>query len=270
MTHGYLVPDGSLYGLAGSAEGDRLRDNFYAYLAGLGDMRLLWTPEVGDTTTSTSRDRHGVTVTYSKSIATWDDAGPLNQGSGLYAHFDGTDEEADTPDNSRYSFGDGAVDSPFTIVALVNPDTVNAVRSIFSKENSAAVEEYDFHMDANGYPSVRLQDESATAYIGREDQTALVAGAWVLLSFTYDGSGANTGIKIFRDSVRVDDADESSGTYVAMENTAALPVIGARYTTKEQFWDGGKAFVGLWAAELRVHTQWAIKERVNALYDLAL
>src|SRR3990167_9855746 len=91
----------------GTPEGDRVRDQFYHdLLAILGDTRLLWVPETGETTTSTDRSRNARTFTYSKSVATFDTASPLRQGSGLYVHFDGTDEEADVPDNDDFSFGD--------------------------------------------------------------------------------------------------------------------------------------------------------------------
>jgi len=45
---------------------------------------------------------------------------------------------------------------------------------------------------------------------------------------TYDGSGSASGIKIYVNGSRVDNADSNSGSYVAMENTSEPITIGSR------------------------------------------
>ena len=251
----------------GTPAGDERRDQFYHdLLAILGPTQLLWTPETGDTTTSTSRDRYGVTITYDATVASR--FSPL--GSLWALDFDGTDDEADTPDLARFSFGDGNADQPFSIVALVNPDTVAAGdRVLLAKENSAAAEEYRFQI-ATANPELVLTDESASAIISVIASTVSVVGTWTLVAATYDGSGSNMGLNIYTDGVSDISSRSASGTYVAMENTAALVHLGARYTTKETFLNGKMAFVALTGKALSPDENLAIKELVNAVADLSL
>ena len=54
----------------GTPAGDAQRDAFYhGLLALLGDVRLLWTPETGETTTSTDRSRNARVITYDATVA---------------------------------------------------------------------------------------------------------------------------------------------------------------------------------------------------------
>lgn len=255
---------------AGSPIGDQKRGEFEAWMLDLlGDSRSFWTPRIGDTTMSTDRSRRTQTWTYSKSIADWDDPGPIPLGSGLYLQFDGVDEELDTPDVAYLSFGDGAVDQGFSVGALINPDVNNAAMSIAVKASSATAEEWALELDSSGQPSLVLIDESESATIGRRDATA-IGTDWVLPVFTYDGSGASTGINGFVDAVLLDDADVNANTYVAMEDTAGVTSIGKRYSTQERFFNGGIAFVFVTAKVLDADDVWAMKAKVNSFYGLSL
>ena len=64
--------------------------------------------------------------------------------------------------------------------------------------------------------------------IGRQYSTALTSfqGTWIHLVATYDGSGSSTGLKIYLNGNRVDDTDDNSGSYIAMEPTRAPLEIG--------------------------------------------
>jgi hypothetical protein len=265
----------------GTPEGDRVRQNFIADLFGiLGDVRLLWLPGLGDTTTTTDKSRNARVFTYSESLASFDTP-PGTQGSGVAVTFNGTDEEADVPDNDDFSFGDGAVDQPFSIVALLEADdaTPTAIANILArwdKDTDGELREWRFFLTAtNGYPTLELYDESANAYIGRQDQTALTANTFTLLIATYDGSGASTGINIYVDAVVLDDADSASGSYVAMENLAdkvllAHGLSAAATPVAEEFWAGQMGLVALCAKELSTDEAWEIRELMNAFFDLSL
>ena len=64
----------SPYGVApvGSPMGDAVRDQFYHDLMDiLGDVRLLWVPQLGESTGSTDRSRNARTITYSKDVTTY-------------------------------------------------------------------------------------------------------------------------------------------------------------------------------------------------------
>ena len=237
-------------------------------LAVLGDCRLLWLPNLTDTTTSTDRSRHGGTVTWSESLAAYDTP-RARLGSGVAVAFNGTDEEGDVPDADRYSFGDGLADSPFSVLALVKPDANDALMTIVGKLSSATAEEWELGLSASGHPQLIMTDESASASLAGRDAVA-VGTDWVLLGGTYDGARAASGVRIYKDAANRTLTDDSSGTYTAMENTAALVHVGARYDTKERFLDGSIALVAVTAKELGASDMWAVKELVNSYFGLSL
>ncbi|MDP2662623.1 MAG: LamG-like jellyroll fold domain-containing protein [Dehalococcoidia bacterium] len=250
----------------GSSAGDQLRDAFYHDLLALfGDTRLLWTPETGETTTSTDRSRNARVFTYDATVA----ARYSRLGSLWALNFDGTDDEADTPDADGLSFGDGAVDQPMSIVALVKPDVNDAAMSILAKQNSDSVAEFRFNMTSSGHFLFQLNDADESNTIRGTFATALGTD-WILLSGTYDGSADSSGITLYKDGLGVLTARTGGGTYVAMENTAALVHLGARYTTKEFFFDGSMAFVALVARQVNADEQWAIAKLCESYYGLSL
>lgn len=230
-----------------------------------GDVRRLWIPKTGDTTTTTDSSLYGVTWTYDATVA----ARFQQLGSGWQLDFDGTDDEADTPDTGNQSFGDGANDAPLSIAVLCTPDVNNAAMTLLAKENSSSAEEWNFGLNASGHLVLTLTDESATATLLGTYATA-VGTAATLLGSSYDGSKAATGISNYKDGDAVTTAAGGSGTYIAMENTAALVHLGARYTTKAQFFNGKIAFAVLTAKFLTDEDHFALKELVNGYYDLTL
>ena len=175
------------------------------------------------------------------------------------------------------SFGDGVADQPFSIVALATPDAITNEMDLLAKwdetTGSQLREWRAFSTSTNGYPQFEMYDESANAYIGRADQTSLSTNTWALLAFTYDGSGASTGVRIYKDAARVDAADAASGTYTAMEDTASVASLAHKLGTggaAAGFWDGKMGLVALTAKELVQEEVWAIKTLVNSYFGLSL
>lgn len=247
---------------------DSIKETFKGQLLDvLGDPRLLYLFDASGTTI-TDKSRHARVATWSKEVSDFDDK-PFTQGWGIGVHLDGTDEEADIPDAANLSFGDGAVDEAFSVVALIKPDVNNATFTILSKLNSASVDEWEVWMDGNGYPVLELIDASSSASISRYDATAFGTDEGLLVT-TYDGSRAVTGINIYKDGVLIDDSDNSAGTYTAMEDTASLVRIGMRYATAERFFNGKMYLLALTAKELTIDEIWTLKELVNGYFDLSL
>lgn len=280
LHNGPIIRSPHSFPVPGTSAGIQARDLFISQMLSLGKCELFWLPKAGDTTTATDEALDARTITYSKDVSTFDTP-PAQLGSAIFVDFDGVDEEADTPDVDDLSFVSGGVDQPFTVMVLVNPDdgTPTANASLFSKldkDSDDEIREYTTLVTAtNGYPRIVLWDESAAANIGREDQTALTDATWVLLTFTYDGSAVNNGIKIFKNDVQVDDADSSTGSYLAMENTATKPQIGFTLSADsapvaEEFWAGGLAFVIVYRKELVAVEVEAAKSYVNTFLGLSL
>jgi hypothetical protein len=236
-------------------------------LAVLGDCRLLWVPSLTDTTTSPEASRYGATITWSKNLAAFDTP-PARLGAGVAVDFNGTDEEGDTPDADQLSFGDGASDQPFSVVALIAPDVNNVLMDIINKDDGAS-REWLLFLGSGGDPEFRLYDHSSTGHIARKDGTPFGTSRGLLVG-TYDGSGAAAGIQLWKNAVPVADSDTSSGSYTSMENGSTLVHLGARNATASQFFNGTMSLVAVTAKELVVSEIWTIKELVNAYFGLSL
>jgi hypothetical protein len=253
---------------AGSAVADQLRDQFLASILGImGEPELLWTPKITDTTTATEDSRNADTITWDASVATR----LSGLGSGMQQDFDGDDDEGDTPDSDDHSFGDGAVDEPFSVISLINPDSDTSAQTIISKQNSATVDEWELRLTAtNGYPTFDLIDASTSGIIGRSHDVA-IGTSWTLIVATYDGSRAVTGINLYKDGAVVDDgAGGTTGTYTAMQNSGSLVRIGCRYTTNERFYNGNMALLGVARKALSIDEVNIIKNLCNGFFDLTL
>ncbi len=250
---------------------DRLRDEFISKLLDIcGDVRFLWLAELGQTTTSTDKSRHAQVITWSKDQQTWD-APTAKLGSGYAQSFDGVDEEGDTPDVDRHSFGDGVSDQPFSILTLINPTDLATSSSIVSAENSASAQEYALQIQiTTGKTELFLRDEDASGTINSVSTNGLTAGTWTLVIATYDGARLNSGLKISHDAVAEVMVPSASGSYVAMKNTAALLRLAHRFITQEEFFAGDMAFALVTGKELIIEEQWVIKDLVNQFHDLSL
>ena len=145
-----------------SRRGDQVDREFTRYLLGLlGDVRALWLPGKSGTTL-TDRSRNARILTWSENVSSFDTS-PAELGSGYSVTFNGTDEEGDTPDANDLSFGDGAVDQPFSVFALVNPTDATSSVILSKLDTSASQEEWLFELDGSDRPRFALFDDSATA-----------------------------------------------------------------------------------------------------------
>jgi hypothetical protein len=110
-------------------------------------------------------------------------------------------------DNDILTFGNGAVDSPFSIGVWAFGDTWTDI-VLFKKP-------LEYELVPGGW--FILYD--GANLIGRLFPSPSVNN-WHLFIGTYDGSSAVGGIKVYVDGIRVDNADISVGLYTAMSNNA--------------------------------------------------
>ena len=247
------------------------REFVSALLDIFGDTRLLLLPGKSGTTL-TDKSRNARTLTWSEDVSGFDSS-PPELGSGYEVAFNGTDEEGDIPDSDDFSFGDGAIDQPFSVVALIRTGADPTSRVILSKfDTSVSQEEWLLELDATDRPRFALYDDSAAAHIGRYDATALSANTRYLLVATYDGSQASTGIRIYLDAARVDDTDDNSGTYTAMENGAEVLALGYRQAaaSKENFFQGRIGLAAIVGKQLSQDEVWELKEAINGYFGISL
>src|SRR5688500_10685499 len=83
----------------------------------LGDVRLLWLPKAADTTTSITDDPSFRTVTWDATVASR--LSSLGRGTSQ-SFVAASSQYGTTPDTADLSFGDGAADSAFSIIAFAN------------------------------------------------------------------------------------------------------------------------------------------------------
>ena len=154
----------------------------------------------------------------------------LQQTSGYSPYaldFDGINDYLNCGDSNTFSFGNGSTDSPFSISAWVNMTDATQFR-IANKFDSTSNGEYIFTVGGSDQLLFQLYDNSENAYIGKKSNTVLTSyqGQWIHLVGTYDGTSSLSGIKLYLNSSKVDDTNNNSGTYVAMENTTEPFLIG--------------------------------------------
>ena len=258
----------NLHPLPDTPAGDAARDRFLAdFLAICGDVRVLFMPRSGETTTTTDRSRYARTIYYSKDVTTFDTP-PFILGSGFAVDFDGTDEEADIPVADTLSFvGPAGVDQPFTLFGLVNPTDATS-GTVLSKYDTGQ-REYIFQTSAADKVMLILYDESAGTNIKITADAALTEGTDTLIAVTYDGSQTAEGMAAFKDGVRVAVTEATSGTYAGMENGTSDVGVGM-YTGPNALWNGSIALAGATGKALTAEEHWLLKEAVNSYYDLSL
>ena len=163
--------------------------------------------------------------------------------------FDGTNEYLQTADNDNLSFGNGTTDSAFSFSAWVKMSDSTRFR-IFNKGSNFSTDyEYLLATGADDKLDLNLYDKSTAGRIARRFNTALTSyqGTWIHIVATYDGSSSSSGIKLYLNGSRVDDIDNNSGTYVAMENTTNKLFIGR---TLETYSNGSIDEVAIFNTEL--------------------
>ena len=124
------------------------------------------------------------------------------------------------------SYG-GGVDKPCTIMYISRLNSV-AASDVIDKWVSGSAQEFYAGWDASGRPRIRFFHFDNSARIGKKRNSAFSTGQSVMNVWTYDGSGAEAGIKGYEDNAVMSVASESSGSYTGMTNTTAPITFASR------------------------------------------
>ena len=201
-------------------------------LGSTGTIMPVGDPKHGqpNATTFTTVGEEQVTFTWSEAPSSFDTALDLAdpdsfQGVIPVVSFNGTDEEADTPDASYWSSGDGTNDSPFSVGMWASVVDTAVERSILAKyDSSGSAREWGISILTNDRLRLLCQDESAGVNMYRISDAAVTQGSYALLVITYDGAGgasAADGIAFYQNGVSMASTATNNASYVAMENTAS-------------------------------------------------
>ena len=130
-------------------------------------------------------------------------------------------------DKTDFTFGNGSSDSPFSFALWANVPSSGSNQRIVDKYDTSALQrEWLFVYLSTGTLRFNTWDESADRQIGRDVTATDYRGSPHHYTMTYTGSGAESGITVFVDGVRVDDTSASSTPYTAMENTTGIMTMG--------------------------------------------
>jgi hypothetical protein len=227
-----------------------------------------------DASTFTSKGAQQVTFTWSEAPGSFDIpldlTDPANfQGIAPMVRFNGTDEEADTPDAAFWSPGDGSNDSALSVGGWFNFAASAALHTLFSKADGT-VREWLLEITDAERVQFTAHDESVvggTAVLLTD--SSVNTDRWLNIVFTYDGTGGATAFDspnaaIYVNGVVVLTTPTTHASYVAMEDLATKPTLAAVATP-------GTYFAGAMAGG-PLGPFYAQKElsaaEVAALYDL--
>lgn len=150
---------------------------------------------------------------------------PANSGKARTLNFSSTSYYWDFEDSDDLSFGDGSTDSAFSIISCIMPNASNNQYPILRKADSTTgntKNEWALSITNNSLYAQKF-DNSTGANIGRRATNKVTSdiGVWHTYIATYEATASSSGISIYRDAVKTDDANSESGSYTAMENLGA-------------------------------------------------
>ena len=236
----------------------------------LGDCRLLLMCEDVTGTTINDYSLYGHDFTATESVAAFDTK-PIQKGKGIMYSFNGTDEYLELADDADFTFGNGAADSAFSVIAVVNFSTNALNRDIITKYNSNAnAKEWRIFTDGSGYLTFETYDMSASAQVGEEYQVALSTSTNYVLIGTYGGGGSGD-FNLYVNGPAVATAATDNGVYVAMEDlTSAIDVccLTGAGGTRTNFLKGLGATFIVTAKELSVAEAWQITQILKGYYAI--
>jgi len=144
--------------------------------------------------------------------------------------FDGVDDYIDCGLNANLSFGNTSSDFPFTFSMWVKVDDLSTSHGLIKRGDFSTTNnrEQVFYIASDGSIANQIYSNGQSLNRrGRKTSTGLISpNTWYHIVWTYNGNSDYSGIKIYLDGVRVDNANNGKNTYVAMKNTGFPFKIG--------------------------------------------
>lgn len=147
----------------------------------------------------------------------------FNSGDIDFFDMDGSDDKIIGNQSTLLSFGDGSTDRPFSIFVWVNVDTTSTGNFLVGKYRSYSPfrGEYNMSVVTGGTISAQLLDGSATIRCRQITTSAISAGQWYNLGFTYNANGLDNGLKMYINGARAASSDfGQDNAYVAMQRAS--------------------------------------------------
>jgi hypothetical protein len=146
-------------------------------------------------------------------------------------------------DSASLSFGDGSSDDPFTLTCWAYNEDYSGLpyglQAILSKDGDVP-REWQTYINSSGNIAFALYDNGGNQRIERQGPFSVPLYTWYHAALTYDGSSSSSGLKVYVNAVRVDNADDDAGSYVAMHDGANPVKLGKGNTTADPIVFAGK------------------------------
>lgn len=155
--------------------------------------------------------------------------------------FNGSNEEADTPDDGFWSRDDAGGANGFSVGAWVwmTDATSSAILAKYDETGAAEAREWLFYINSGDVLQLIIYDESLNLGPRRAAGDAMVQLRWVFVVATYDGGGGATaadGITMYINGSANNAAASNQGSYIGMENLGTIVTLGHSLSS------GGTAF----------------------------
>lgn len=219
-------------------------------IVGQQNVRILWVPS--DSEALVHQDLAVATRLWTHATSP---RGRIKRVGALWGlDFNGTSDYLSTPDADDLSFGNGTVDSPFSVFAAFNVTDTAASRQILSKHETGATE-WRWNIASTDQNLLVVTDNSVPAQAFRQTDAAITQGSWVTLAATYSaatgGATAANDMTMYQNGVSVASTATNSGTYVAEESLTSAVLLGAIVpSAPSSFFSGSMAAVLLVAGAL--------------------
>ena len=147
----------------------------------------------------------------------------FNSGDIDFFEMDGSDDKIIGNQSTLLSFGDGSTDRPFSIFVWVNVDTTSTGNFLVGKYRSYSPfrGEYNMSVLTGGTVAAQLLDGATTIRCRQTTTSAISAGQWYNLGFTYNANGLDNGLKMYINGARAASSEfGQDNSYVAMQRAS--------------------------------------------------
>lgn len=190
-----------------------------------------------------------------------DDSGNGNTGSDNYVTFgqgqigqqalfnSGNTSRIELPATAQTSFGNGTVDSPFSITSVILWTTVRNM--CFFSKNDQTNYEYEFLIYSNVIYLTAYNQGANASQISRRYNFTPTLGQQYFFAVTFGANGTETSWNFYIDGVLQTATEGTSDAgYVAMNTTAALLTFGNGQNSATYKHDGAMDGTAIWNKEL--------------------
>lgn len=151
---------------------------------------------------------------------------------GRKAVFNGSTSRIQIPDSNDLTFSNGTTDNPFSIALIFSKDAPAPTADLGHLIDKYT--EYQVYFYQNGVVFI-LRDATNGGYIRKSVNFNFTLGQSYLLTVTYNGSGIDKGINIYKEGINIRGTYPSGGNYVCMKNSGNVVNLG---------WQSGYKFIG--------------------------